>query len=358
MSKDGILPPRRLPVGSFEKMVVDLVQKGDVRETKSKTGRVRYSVLYANGKDYSLFEWCREFLTKNKKLHFKSAGDVADFARWMRETGRSERTLQMCVRLIEKVYGLATTRGIYPINPVAEAKKNQVVMARIKKQVQARRNPAMRCEISHDEKVRITEVVKAHRDPRAVWIGLNVWMGLRPSVFNKIRFEDFDLQAGVLRIRPEIHKSRLYKESGQPTASFLPPEVYPLLDNYLIRIGLRPGFKDTSGKPVEGLFLQRPIGYSAMRRQWRRMLEKAGIKEYVAPYAARFTMINEMLSAGVHLKDVATHAGNTPETIYKYYVKPSKEEEIRGIPDKLKEHRERKIDYTTIIQAKVGGVSV
>ena len=72
-----------------------------------------------------------------------------------------------------------------------------------------------------------------------------------------------------------------------------------------------------------------------MRQMWRRVFNKAGV-EYASPYAARHTMINEMLSARVPEKDVATHCGNTPETIFRYYVKPSTEKEIQSIPEKLR----------------------
>jgi len=332
IENNGRLPHHRLASDSFRKMVEALVGRRDVRKTISKAGRVRYSILYSNGNDYALFELCFRFLAESKKHHFKDGATVASFATWVRNTGRSERTLEMAIRLLNKVYGFALVRGLFAVNPVKEAKQSEVLAYQIKKKPgHTRKYPAMRRTITDSDKRKICETVRRWRDPRAVWVGLNVWMGLRPSVFNRINFEDFDPMAGLLYVRPEVHKSRFFREAGKPSASILRREAYPLLQHYAAKIGLRfdrAGFVDATGNKATGLFIRRPYGRSVMRRQWGLILRAAGV-EYAAPYAARHTVINELLSSEIPVQDVATHSGNSPETIFRYYVRPSSDADIR-----------------------------
>ena len=328
----GSLPFHRLPSDSFKKMVEALVRKKDVRKSVSKTGRARYSILYADGKDYSLFDLCFRYLSETRKNHFKDGTTVAHFAEWMRKTAHSERTLEMCVHLLQKVYGFSVVRGFYPINPVIEAKQSEVLAYQIRKRPgQPRKYPAMRRALTPEEKQKICAAAMRWRDPRAVWVGLNVWMGLRPSVFNRIRFEDFDPLAGILHIQPEAHKSRFFREAGKASASILRREVYPLLEHYAARIGIRfsaAGFVDLSGKKITGLFIRRPLWRSSMRRHWRDILRAAGV-EYAAPYAARHSVINDMLSSAIPIQDIATHCGNSPGTIFRHYARLSSEADIR-----------------------------
>ena len=249
----------------------------------------------------------------------------------------------MSLSLLRVVYGLAVAIHLYKMNPVLEAKKNQVLATQIRKLPQEKRNPAMRRELTIEERQKICEVVKTWRDPRAVWVGLDVWIGLRPSIFNRIHFEDFDASSGiVLWIRPEVHKSERYRKTSDPTPSFVPPEAIELLENYARRIGIcfnkERGFFDSAGQAVKGIFIRRPLGRSTMRRTWKDILEKAQV-EYASPYAARITMINEMVSKGINIRDIATHMGNTPETIYKCYLKPSSVKDIQSIPAKLQIQR-------------------
>ncbi len=339
MRTDGKVEPRRMAITTFDKMVEGLVKSGDVRKSISKTNRARYSVLYTDGKDYSLFVLCFEYLETHHRKHFTSATDIVDFADWMRQSGRSERTLEMCIRLLRKLYGLAIARGLYKINPVLEAKANEVLASRIRKRAQPRKFPNMRRLISDEEKIKICEVVKLWPDPLAVWIGLNVWIGLRPSVYNRLWFEDFSPSEGLIYIRPEVHKSKLYKESGEPSKSLLPDEVYELLRIYAERVGLQfsreRGFLDVRGQPAKGPFLKRPIERSNMRKMWNRVLKKAGVV-YASPFAARHNIINEMQAAGNTDRDVATHSGNTPETISRHYTKLSTKEQIQSIGEKLR----------------------
>ena len=342
MDTDGILDSRRLPIQTFSKMVDALVKTNDLRKTVSKNARTRYSVLYANGTDYVLFDICFAYLAKHNRNHFGDASSVVDFVKWMRATKHSERTIEMCLRLLKVVYGIGVSRGFYKINPVLDAKKNQVLATQIRKLPQEKSNPAMRKELTTADRQKISEVVKKWRDPRAVWVGLNVWMGLRPSVFNKICFEDFDVTSGILWIRPGFHKSEKYRKASDPTPSLVPPEAFELLEGYARKIGIgftrEKGFVATSGLPILGLFLRRPLGRSTMRRTWRAVLQRAGV-EYAAPYAARITMINEMVSAGINVRDIATHMGNTPETIYKCYVKASSVKDIQNMAAKLQIRR-------------------
>src|SRR3990167_3547442 len=337
METDGKLESRRLPVSTFGKMIDELVKHGDVRKAASQTGRVRYSVLYSNHSDYSLFGMCIDYLAKHNRKHFSDAVSVVGFAKWMRSTRKSERTIEMCLRLLHVVYGMAMSRGLYKFNPVIDARSNEVLAKQLRKIPQERKNPAMRKFLTPAERQKICEVVKTWRDPRAVWVGMNVWLGLRPSVFNKIRWDDPDMAAGLLWVRPEVHKSPTHRKSGEASPSFIPAEAKGLIEHYANRLGFHMNgqdFIDQVGNAVESPFLSEPLSRSTMRRTWRAVLKKAGV-EYAAPYAARVTMINEMLDAGVNVKDVATHSGNTPATIYKYYVKPSTARDIQNIPAKL-----------------------
>lgn len=360
IENEGRLPYRRLPADSFKKMVEALVRKRDIRKSASQTGRPRYSILYNDGKDYSLFDLCFRYLTESKRHHFNDGVGLVNFAAWLRKSGRSERTLEMAFRLLNKVYGLAAVRGLYPHNPVREAKQSEVLAYQIKKRGgHARKYPAMRRTITPEEKQKICEAVKRWRDPRAVWVGLNIWTGLRPSVFNRIRFEDFDPAAGILYIQPEAHKSRFFREAGKPSASILRRETYPLLQHYAARIGIcfdravapdtslypatlppsgRSGFVDSSGNKITGPFFRAPLLRSSMRRQWRLILRSAAV-EYAAPYAARHTVINELLSSEIPVQDVATHSGNSPETIFRYYVRPSSDADIRRAAIKWQERQ-------------------
>ncbi|OGH56414.1 MAG: hypothetical protein A3G34_01865 [Candidatus Lindowbacteria bacterium RIFCSPLOWO2_12_FULL_62_27] len=342
MKNDGKVEPRRSPITTFEKMVEGLIKTGDVRKSMSKTNRPRYSVLYTDGKDYSLFNLCFEYLRTCNRKHFVSGTSIVDFAGWMRQSGRSERTLVMCLRLLHKLYGLAVARELYRVNPVFEAKSNEVLASRIRRRPQPRKFPNMRQPISDEDKISICDVVKQWRDPRAIWIGLNVWMGLRPSVFNRLRFEDFSPSEGLLYIRPEVHKSKFFKEAGTPSNSYLPDEVYELLEVYAKHIGFQfsreRGFIDEHGQPAKGTFLLRAKERSNMRQTWNRVLKKAGVK-YVAPFSARHNMIGELQSASVKDREIATHSGNTPETIARYYTKPSTKEQIQSIGEKMRTWR-------------------
>ncbi len=339
---EGKIPPARVLAGSdsFKKMIEELVMKGDIRKTISATRRPRYSVLYTAGTDYALFNLCFRFLTETRKQHFKDGGAVADFAAWMRKTSHSERTLEMTVRLLNKVYGLAAARGFYPTNPVKEAKQSEVLAYQIKKRPgRTRSHPAMRRTLTADEKNKICEVVQRRKNPALVWVGLNVWLGLRPSVYDRLRLEDFDSMSGLLYIRPEAHKSRFFRESGKPSASILRREVYPLLETYAAKMGMRftgGGFTDGEGNKLSGPFLPHSVGRSAKRRQWKSILREAGVP-YAAPYAARHTVINELLSSEIPVQDVATHSGNSPETIFRYYVRPSTEADLRRAAIKWQE---------------------
>ena len=205
---EGKIPAARILAGadSFKKMIEELVKKGDVRKTYTTTNRLRYSILYTGGTDYALFNLCFRFLAESRKPHFKDGGAVADFAAWLRKTRHSERTLEMWVRLLNKLYGMAVARVVYPINPVKEAKQSEVLAYQIRKRPgQTRKHPTMRTTITLDDKHKICEVVLRRNNPWTVWVGLNVWLGLRPSVYDRIRLEDFDPAAGFLYIRPEAH---------------------------------------------------------------------------------------------------------------------------------------------------------
>ena len=45
-------------------------------------------------------------------------------------------------------------------------------------------------------------------------------------------------------------------------------------------------------------------------------------------YAARGTFISEMIASDIHPVDVATMAGNSPNTIYKHYYKSVDQEQV------------------------------
>lgn len=340
---EGKIPAARIPAGSdsFKKMVEELVRRGDVRKTMTTTNRPRYSILYTGGTDYALFNLCFRCLAETKKNHFKDGAAVADFAAWLRKTDHSERTLEMCVRLLQKVYGLAVVRGFYPINPVKDAKQSEVLAYQIKKRPgRTRRHPAMRRTLTQEDKLRICEVVRQRKNPALVWVGLNVWLGLRPSVYDRLHLEDFDASRGFLFIRPEAHKSRFFREAGKPSCSILRKETYPILEAYAAKMGMMftvAAFVDRDGNKLHGSFLPRPISRSAKRRQWRRILKEAGV-EYASPYAARHTVINELLSSDIPVQDVATHSGNCPETIFRYYVRPSSEADLRRAAIKWQVH--------------------
>lgn len=331
---EGKLPTVRVHAAahSFKSMVEELVRRGDVRKTMTTTNRPRYSILYTGGTDYALFNLCFRYLAETKRNHFKDGATVADFAAWLRKTDHSERTLEMCVRLLQKVYGLAVVRGLFPTNPVKEAKQSEVLAYQLKKRPgRTRRHPAMRRTLTHEDKLRICEVVRRRKNPALVWVGLNVWLGLRPSVYDRLQLEDFAAARGFLYIRPEAHKSRFFREAGKPSCSILRKEAYPILEDYAAKMGMvfgGAGFADRDGNKLHGSFLPRPISRSASRRQWRRILKEAGV-EYAAPYAARHTVINELLSSDIPVQDVATHSGNSPETIFRYYVRPSTEADLR-----------------------------
>lgn len=58
--------------------------------------------------------------------------------------------------------------------------------------------------------------------------------------------------------------------------------------------------------------------------------EKLKYKDKITWYSARGTFITKMLDDGFHPIQVAGHAGNSPDVIYKHYYKPTNQDEIRA----------------------------
>lgn len=200
-------------------------------------------------------------------------------------------------------------------------------------------NPTMRLRLPRDrrrrERIAEPREVEALLEPlddrhRLIW-SFAVYTGLRKGELQALRWENIDLDAGILRVEhsfdPKAGLVAPKSESGRrrvPIPQVLAPSLHA-------QLATGPGKTDfvlanSNGNPFCGSNV-----YRVSHRQW----DKAGLKR-LGFHEARHTYASFMIAAGVNAKALSTYMGHSSITITidRYgHLMPGNEKEAANLLD-------------------------
>lgn len=147
-------------------------------------------------------------------------------------------------------------------------------------------------------------------DDRALW-ATALYAGLRRGELQALRWEDVDLDAGVLRVdRSWDDKERILIEpktlAGRRKVP-IPAVLRALLLEHRLRTGRREGL-------VFGVGSETPFCPSAVRRRAQRAWLKSSLQA-ITLHEARHTFASLMIAAGVNAKALSSYMGHSSVTI-------------------------------------------
>ena len=148
---------------------------------------------------------------------------------------------------------------------------------------------------------------------------LGLTTGMRGAEMVTLTWDDIDLEAGLVNLRPENSKT----QSGR---------VLPLRDD--VKELLKGLERATGGTGNERLFFGFAKDPKALRYQWKKLCFAAGL-EGIGLHALRHTFGTLMLRNGVDLRTVQELMGHKQLKTTAGYLTPADSDTVRGVLDKL-----------------------
>ncbi len=203
---------------------------------------------------------------------------------------------------------------------------------------------AERRSLTHKEATALLQAVKDHRLEALVITA--IMLGLRPGELLGLRWEDVDLDGGVLHVRqtlkvtndpskPKGERQTLALGPTKTKASRrslgLPTPVVAALRHHkgrqsAERLAAGPEWANDLGL-VFTTASGRPINPAGLRHYFERWGKAAGIGGDWKPYEMRHTAVSLLSDAGVPIEQIADLAGHTTtrmvETVYRHRVTPT-----------------------------------
>jgi integrase len=242
--------------------------------------------------------------------------DLQDFADKLLAQGMKPITIQCTVMPLRAMYRRAVSRGEIEINPTTGLELPAV---------RSRRDRIA----SPTEAAALLEALP--QADRAMWASA-LYAGLRRGELMALRWEDIDLDSGVIRVErgwdmvegPIPPKTALSRRSV-PIASVLRAHIA----QHRLRCEWNDGlaFGKTAGQP----FYPEGVGRGA-RAAW-----KAAKLEPITMHECRHTFASLMIAAGVNAKALSTYMGhaNISITLDRYgHLMPGNETEAAGLLDR------------------------
>lgn len=250
------------------------------------------------------------------KLHEIRRADLQDLADRLSASGLDPSTVRNAVAPVRCIYRRAVQRGEIAVNPTSG--------------LELRAPQGRRDRIASPVEAAALIAALPERD-RALW-AVAFYAGLRSGELQALRFEDVDLQAGVIRVeRAYDPKERTYVEPKSRAGKRTTP-IPSVLRAFLLAHKIRTPWS-------EGLvFGREPHSPFTASNVWRRAhtawrfasLSPIGLHE------ARHTFASLMIAAGVNVKALSTYMGHSSITITldRYgHLMPGSEDEAAGLLD-------------------------
>ncbi|MCL1915328.1 MAG: tyrosine-type recombinase/integrase [Desulfovibrionaceae bacterium] len=157
---------------------------------------------------------------------------------------------------------------------------------------------------------------------RVIILGSQLGIRVGPSELYKLRWEDVDIDRGVIRV------TAARKRPDQPWR-----EVP-------IRESLRQILSDWKGQDkaagAEYVIHWKGNPVQSTKRSWQTALRRAGITRHIRPYDLRHAFATEAIAAGADVGTVAQIMGNDPQTMlahYQHVVDARKRAVVEAMPD-------------------------
>lgn len=248
-----------------------------------------------------------------KRLSALSRVELQDFADRQLATGLDPSSVKNTLMPLRVIYRRAFARSEVAINPTTGL---ELPAARGKRERIA--DPA--------EAAALIEALRP--EERALW-ALALYSGLRRGELWALRWEDVDLEAGVIHVRRswDTHEGEIEPKSGAGTRRV---PIASVLRSYLAEQKLRNG-----GRPEHRVLADREnrlpqaatLTMKAKRRWKNAKLKPIGLHE------CRHTFVSLMIAAGVNPKALSTYIGHASISITmdRYgHLMPGSEEEAAG----------------------------
>jgi integrase len=193
-----------------------------------------------------------------------------------------------------------------------------------------------RCPRGEDAKVppptpaevgRILAVAPEHLR-RVVLLGFYLGARVGPSELFRLRWDDFDLERGKVRVaNAEKKRKTPWREID------LFPALVPLLRQWQA---------DGCEYPIH--YLGKPVGH--VKRSWASTLEAAGITRYLRPYDLRHAFATYALESGADLKAVSEIMGHQSTAMvhrhYQHVLDTQRKAAVAGMPDLVRANGSQK----------------
>lgn len=258
------------------------------------------------------------------RLHDVGPDDVERVYRAMRTAGRAPSYILGCHRTMSRAFKVAARRKKITVNPCDLLDAPSV--------------PDSEADAyTPDEARAVVHAATEHRGGARWTVALA--LGIRQGEALGLLRDRVDLDAGTIRIDRQFSRrygqagprrlSRVKSRAGNRTIA-IPDELQPILRAHLAnvasdRIALGEawrgcGLVDIDGRPVaaELVFAQadgRPIDHSEDWRDWRTLVERAGVR-YINPHGSRHTAATLMLAQGVQPRVAQEILGHSSPTLF------------------------------------------
>ena len=128
--------------------------------------------------------------------------------------------------------------------------------------------------------------------------------GMRPGSALGLIWDDVDLRSGEIRLRAANIKTR------KDARIYISPDMVQVLTEWK---------RQTTGRPEDPLFPGNGSQLKSVKKQYKRLFEKAGLDKKYSTYSLRHDCASELLAAGANLTDVQMALVHTdPRTTLKY----------------------------------------
>ncbi len=212
----------------------------------------------------------------------------SDFREWQTKTTLNPKTANEVQSLLSQAFDFLVFDDVIERNPMKSVKRMKVE----RKEVQP---------FNSDERERILAALPEGyaRD----FYEFAFWTGLRTGEQIGLRWENVDLDRGVVFIRESIVKGR--KTGTKTTGSNRTHELHEKAHAVLVRIPNRTGFVFRDPKT------EQRWKYDGVPREryWQPAIKKAMVR-YIKPYACRHTYASVMLTSGENPMWVARQLGH------------------------------------------------
>lgn len=151
--------------------------------------------------------------------------------------------------------------------------------------------------------------------------------GMRPGSALGLIWDDVDLRSGEIRLRAANIKTR------KDAHIYISPDMVHVLTEWK---------RQTTGRPEDPLFPGNGSQLKSVKKQYKRLFEKAGLDKKYSTYSLRHDCASELLAVGANLTDVQMALVHTdPRTTLKY-AHPSAErmKQVAALLDKKRKESE------------------